>query len=65
MESLKMWSYWRDYKGMIRALTEYFPEPLAGNAELQHAVQQINFAARTIDTIMCGLEDRAENEGEE
>lgn len=40
-EGLRMWTYWRDKKGMEEALTEYYPNLLRTNPLLTTALQII------------------------
>lgn len=56
IESYPMWSYWRDKKGTIEAVKDYFPEVLKENDELARAVAQAETALRSIDQIMRELE---------
>jgi hypothetical protein len=49
---LHMWTYWRDKKGLVAALEEYYPDLLAKNSELQAALTQIKTAKRAINQIM-------------
>ena len=44
MQPLHMWTYWRDKKGTMDALPEYFPELLDGNRHLRYALDKIEMA---------------------
>lgn len=55
-EHIPMWDYWRDKKGIVEAVTDYFPEVLKENDELARAVAQAETALRSIDQIMTELE---------
>lgn len=52
-----MWPYWRDDKGLERALVDYFPKTLASNPQLKAALAQLRNAELVIDTIMTRLAD--------
>ena len=61
-EQLSMWSYWRDDKDLERALTEYFPQTLASNVQLQVALAQLQNAKLAIDAIMTKLAEAEEDD---
>ena len=47
-----MWSYWRDKKGIVEALEDYYSQILADSGELQHALFLIKNGERFINSIM-------------
>jgi len=59
MSDLRMWSYWRDKNGHEDALTDYFPEVVAANPDLQQALYSIRAAKALIDQTMTRLEAEA------
>lgn len=61
-QSPGMWDYWRDKKGRVEALRDYYPELVAQTPELQMALFQIQSAEAMIDKIML---QRAEEEPDE
>ena len=52
MDDYNMWHYWRDKKGTLRALEEYFPETLKNSVQLRLAVAQIKNNYAVIESIM-------------
>lgn len=54
---LHMWGYWRDKKGLVVALEEYYPEVLASRKDLQEALAKIRSAEASIDLKMQELGD--------
>jgi len=51
-QPLHMWSYWRDKKGIVEALEDYYSQLLASSGELQHALTLIKNGERLINSIM-------------
>jgi len=54
-EQLFMWGYWKEDKGLTRALVDYFPETLANDIRLQQALASIRNAEAAIDQRMSEL----------
>lgn len=48
---LHMWRYWRDKKGTVKAVEEYYPEQMK-NPQMAAAVAQVNNGLLLIDTLM-------------
>lgn len=51
-QPLRMWSYWRDKKGIAEALEDYYSQLLASSGELQHALFLIKNGERLINSVM-------------
>ena len=47
-----MWSYWKDKRGILDALECDYPQTLASNPQLQHAVSMVRAGEALIDQIM-------------
>lgn len=47
-----MWSYWRDKKGTVEAVEDYFPEVLAENTQLAVALATVKNNLVIIDELM-------------
>lgn len=62
---LNMWTYWRDRKGTVEALEDYYPEVVAQNKDLQLALFQIKAAVALIEKTMASLPDDSEEEEDE
>lgn len=60
-EPYHMWRYWRDKKGYEEALSDYYPDTLTNNPQLQLALAQLQNAKVTIDAIMAMFEDTDES----
>lgn len=56
-EAAHMWSYWRDKKGVVEALEDYYPETLKASPQLQMAIYNIRAAEALINKIMGELPD--------
>ncbi len=52
-----MWEYWRDKKGLVDALKDYYPNTLADSLPLQTALAQIEMAERSINSYMLELKN--------
>lgn len=48
-----MWRYWRDDKGLVLALQDYYPDVLEQDLRLRTALAQIDLAERAINSIMA------------
>lgn len=48
---LHMWRYWRDKKGIVEAVEEYYPEQL-NNFQMAAAVTQVKNGLLLIDSLM-------------
>lgn len=58
MIDLKMLKYWREEKGDVDALEDYFPKLLESNQELRFAVSQIRLCEKTIAAILDEIEGK-------
>jgi hypothetical protein len=56
-EQPRMWSYWRDKKGPVEALEDYFPKTLAGNPQLTAALVQVKSGLQLIESVMTKAEE--------
>ncbi len=57
-------TYWRDKKGLKRALREYYPQTLAADLRLKTALATIEMAEASINAIMQEKRDaEADTEG--
>jgi len=61
---LHMWSYWREKKGIKRALVEWYPEVLHENENLRMALFQKEEAEALIERVMTRLEDEGSPDGQ-
>lgn len=62
MNDLHMWSYWRDKKGLVEALEDYYPDLLRSDPLLYTAYTQLKMSMAFIDARMSTLEREAEEE---
>jgi len=56
-----MWKYWRDKKGSIAALEEYYPEYL-GDPQIASAVAQVKNGLALIDILMQKAHNEADDD---
>lgn len=49
---LHMWRHWRDKKGLVEALEDYYPDILASRPDLQMALVQMRSAEALINQEM-------------
>lgn len=54
-QPLDMWSYWRDRKGAVEALQDYYPDLLKQRPDLMHGLLQIQSGELLINETMEGL----------
>ncbi len=60
-EDPRMWTYWRDDKGLDAAIRDYFPGTVASEPRLQQAVAMRLAGELLINETMRELAERAED----
>lgn len=52
-----MWTYWRDKKGVLEAIQDYYPQVLKDRPDLATAFHNVRVALGYIDSEMLKMED--------